>query len=274
VEALHRTGLLARVSALYYLDGRTQAAIAERLRLSRPKVSRLLLAAREAGIARITVTPPRGVLVDLETELESRFGLLAARVVPRAPDDPPEWTRRQIGMAAAADLARSVRPGAAVALTGGALHAAMVDASGAIATTGVRVVQGVGWERATPAAGNLMGLVHELARRVGGSAVVLPAPAVVPDEAVRRGLAADPHIGDALRALDRLDTVYVEVRRGVAGVGSIALRHFDRAGTMLGAAADGHVVGITVEQLRGAGHVVALASGAERRRSRRRCARS
>jgi DNA-binding transcriptional regulator LsrR (DeoR family) len=70
-----------------------------------------------------------------------------------------------------------------------------------------------------------------------------------------------------------LDSLYVEIRSDVAEatslagapaeppVGSVALRHFDRAGRFLGAAVDGHVVGITVEQMRQAAHVVALAHG-------------
>src|SRR3954471_2227242 len=84
--------LLAQVSALYYLDGRTQAEIAQRLGLSRAKVSRLLYAARERGIARIVVNPPRGSLLALETELEARFALREVRIVPSSLDQSPAAT--------------------------------------------------------------------------------------------------------------------------------------------------------------------------------------
>jgi DNA-binding transcriptional regulator LsrR (DeoR family) len=84
----------------------------------------------------------------------------------------------------------------------------------------------------------------------------------VASEAVRRGLEADPHITAALRALDALDTAYVEI--GCAGpgepVGHIALRRFDRCGRLLHGALDRRVVGITVAQLRRVRHLVALAS--------------
>lgn len=274
-SAEERANLLAQVGALYYIEGLTQADIADRLRLSRPKVSRLLCAAREAGIVRIVVKPPRGVFAMLETELEARFGVREVRVVPLASGRSSEWARRQLGAAAAADLARSLRSGHAVGLVGGDVLAAMIDAMAPMVTSDVRVVQGLGWDDAPANQRTLSALVSELARRIEGSAVLLPAPAVVASAAVGHGLESDPHIGAALCALGALDTLYVEISTGVAAtmhgcsthpssrpVGHLALRHFDRAGRMLGACVDGHVVGITVEQIRHAGHVVGLAHGA------------
>jgi len=263
--------LLARVSALYYLDGCTQADIAQRLRLSRPKVSRLLRAARESGIARIVVSPPQGVLVTLETELETRFALREVRIVPSSIGESPESARRQLGAAAADDLARSARAGHTIALAGTDLVAAMIDAVRPMVASRVSVVQGAGWERAQASRRSLMNLVVDLARRIGGSAVVLPVPSLVESEEVRRDLESDPQIQAALGALDALDTLYTEIGcplpDGVpaddsrAAMGHIAHRHFDHRGHMLGKAVDGPVVGLTVDQLRRARHVVALAQG-------------
>jgi DNA-binding transcriptional regulator LsrR (DeoR family) len=263
-------GLLAHVSALYYLDGRTQADIAQRLCLSRAKVSRLLRAARDAGIARIVVSPPQGSMVTLETELETRFALSEVRIVPLSLGESPDVARRQIGIAAAADLARSARAGQTVGLAGTGLVASMVEAVAPMFASDVRVIQAVGWDDAPPRR-TLMGLVFELARRIGGTAVVLPVPSVVESVGDRLDLESDPQVGVALAALDSLETLYTEVappasdapfahERGRA-VGRLALRHFDRRGRMLGTAVDGHVVGLTIDQLRGARHVVALAHG-------------
>jgi DNA-binding transcriptional regulator LsrR (DeoR family) len=270
----HRANLLAQVGALYYLDGLTQAEIARQLCLSRPKVSRLLCAAREEGIVRIVVNPPMGLQAALESELEEGFELREVRVVTLASTRSPEWARRQLGAAAAADFARTVRSDHVVGLVGGVLLPSMIDAVKPIVATGVRVVQGVGWENAMPPQQTLMDLVGELARRIDGTPILLPAPSVVASDAVRRELADDAHIGDVLRTLDALDTLYVELAPGVSKVakaalphtastpvGHIALRHFDRAGRLLGTCADGHVVGITLEQMRRARHVVALAHG-------------
>ena len=262
-------GLLAQIGALYYLEGRTQADIAHQLGLSRAKVCRLLGAAREAGIVRIVVNAPRGVLATLETELETRFALREVRVVPSSGDEPSPAIRRQPGIAAAADLARSARSGHTMGLAGAELLASMIDAVAPMIASKVGVVQGFGWEQSPPPRRALMDLVLDLARRLEGSAVVVSAPSVVDSESARENLEADPQISDALHALDALDTLYTEVEPakgalaavGATAVGSIALRHFDCRGRMLGEAVDGHVVGLTIEQIRRARHVVALAHG-------------
>jgi len=64
--------LLTKASKLYYEQGYTQQAIADCLRISRPKVSRLLQQARDEGIVNITVMTPPEVHADLERQLESR----------------------------------------------------------------------------------------------------------------------------------------------------------------------------------------------------------
>jgi deoxyribonucleoside regulator len=137
----------------------------------------------------------------------------------------------------------------------------------------VRVVQGVGWESTSTLQRTLRDLVSELAHRIEASAIALPAPSVVASDAVRSDLEVDSHIGDTLRMLGALDTLYVELsssipavektmaEQGSVPVGHIAHRHFDQTGRLLGTCADGHVVGITVDQMRRAAHVVALAHG-------------
>ncbi|MEO8624309.1 MAG: sugar-binding domain-containing protein, partial [bacterium] len=172
---------------------------------------------------------------------------------------------------AAADLARSMRAGQTVGLVGVELLASMVDAVVKAVDSGVRVVQCVGWGHAPSSHRTLMDLVLDLARRIDGSAVVLLAPSVVDSAQARQSLAADPQIGDALRTMNALDTLYTEIeppaphvalsREQPIPTGHIALQHFDRRGRMLGAVADGHVVGITIDQLRRVRRVVALVHG-------------
>ena len=263
--------LVAHVSALYYLEGRTQEDIARQLCLSRAKVSRLLCAAREAGMVRIFVRPPPGTFLGLETEIEARFGAREVRIVPSSCDDAPETVRRRLGAAAAMDLLRSAKSGETIGLAGRELLAPMVDAATPKVAAGLRVVQGVGWEHGSIPGRALVDLVLDLARRIEGTAVVLPAPSVVDSEHVRSSLEVDPQISEVLHALDDLDTLYTEItpaasiarptREGPTPVGRLALRHFDCQGQMLGTAADGHVVGLTIEQLKRAQHVVALAHG-------------
>src|SRR5678815_2759162 len=161
--------LLSKVSTLYYLRDQTQQEIAERLRLSRPAVSRLLRDAQNHGIVQITISPPRGLLIDLESRLEERYGLEVVRVVAMEPGTSVDLQRRQIGAAAAAYLARTVHPGDTIGLAWGTTLSAMVQSMAHLATEGVHVVQTLGGIGPPAAEAYAAELVRRLAQLLGAT---------------------------------------------------------------------------------------------------------
>jgi DNA-binding transcriptional regulator LsrR (DeoR family) len=275
--------LLSKVSTLYYLRDQTQQEIAERLRLSRPAVSRLLRDAQTHGIVQITISPPRGLHIDLESRLEEQFGLGVVRIVPTEPGTSPDLLRRQIGAAAAAFLSRTVHPGDTIGLAWGTTLSAMVQAMAPMATDGVHVVQTLGGIGPPAAEAYAAELVRRLAQLLGAVPVLFPVPGVVATTEVRDVLRNDPHVQTALRYFDRLDTVYVgigamdtnsvlndghslpagtlESLTSAGAVGDIALRFFDAQGAHVKTALDERILGITTQQLRRAPRVVAVAGG-------------
>lgn len=102
----------------------THKEIAERLRISRPTVSRHLQMAEQMGLIKISAFPPRHT--DAEVRLTDRFGLRDARVIP-VPEGDVASISRVLGYAAGeyleqllADFYR-INPGrpASIALGGG-----------------------------------------------------------------------------------------------------------------------------------------------------------
>ncbi|TCR65285.1 sugar-binding transcriptional regulator [Bosea sp. BK604] len=87
-----------RAAWLYYREGLTQAEIAERLKLTRLRVNRLLVEARGSGLVNITINSALESCVRLEHALVAAFGLKHAIVVP-SPADPGQIAA-QIGKAA------------------------------------------------------------------------------------------------------------------------------------------------------------------------------
>ena len=275
--------LLSKVSTLYYLRDQTQQEIAERLRLSRPAVSRLLRDAQIQGIVQITISPPRGLLIDLESRLEERYGLEVVRVVAMEPGTSPDLVRRQIGAAAAAYLARTVHPGDTIGLAWGTTLSAMVQSMAPLASERVHVVQTLGGIGPPAAEAYAAQLVRRLAQLLGAAPVLFPVPGVVATTEVRDVLRNDPHVKAALHYFDRLDTVYVGIGSiatnpvlndghslpegthaalvAAGAVGDIALRFFDATGAPVRSALDELILGITTEQLRKAPRVVAVAGG-------------
>src|SRR5690349_22946621 len=77
---------LIKAARMYFLDGRSQDAVARALGTSRSNVSRMLTAAQELGIVEIRIHDPAGRASDLERALVQRFGLEQAIVAERAKD--------------------------------------------------------------------------------------------------------------------------------------------------------------------------------------------
>lgn len=71
-----------RAAWLYYMEGLTQAEIADRLKMTRLRVNRLLVEARSSGLVNITINSRLESCVRLERALMEAFGLREAIVVP------------------------------------------------------------------------------------------------------------------------------------------------------------------------------------------------
>lgn len=273
--------LLSKVSTLYYVQNQTQQEIAKRLGVSRPTISRLLQDAQDHGIVQITVAPQRGVYLELEGKLEERFCLDTAQIVSVERDGSD--LLQQLGGAAAAYLARTVKPDLSIGLAWGTTLQAMVQAVTPIPTEGVRVVQTLGGIGPPDAEAYASALVRRLARALGASPILLPAPGVVATPAVRDALQEDPHVNAALQQLDSLDMIFVGIGSltsntvlndgmslppgaydelvAAGAVGDIALRFFDAAGGVATSTLEDRVLGVTVEQLRRTPRVVGVAGG-------------
>ncbi|MEX2410627.1 MAG: sugar-binding domain-containing protein, partial [Candidatus Paceibacterota bacterium] len=103
--------LLTKVSSMYYDLEYNQQQIADRLHLSRPKVSRLLKQACEVGIVQISVVSPTENFIELENSLEDKFGLKEVLIVEADPQVSGKVLKKKIGTAAANYLHRTISIG-------------------------------------------------------------------------------------------------------------------------------------------------------------------
>ena len=99
--------LVARVAWYYYNDGLRQGDIANRLGLSRIKVSRLLDWGRRTGLIEVKINSRYEGCLRQQEQLIKRFGLAEARVIPEYPEAPVDV---RIGRAAAKFLAYWLQP--------------------------------------------------------------------------------------------------------------------------------------------------------------------
>ncbi len=278
---------LIKVAKLYYEDGLTQQAIAERLRLSRPKISRLLQQARDDRIVQITIAPPFGTHTDLERQLETCYGLEEALVVDVTHPDASALVMRELGAAAADYFSHILQDHDIVGLTWGGTLAAMVDALSPQKFQGVRVVQMVGGLGEPSAEIHATDVARRMAQTLDASLTVLPAPGIVDNSQGREILQMDKYVRNCLQLAAKANVVLagigalkrdsVLMRDGnlitwdevsslisQGAVGDIALRFFDIHGRPVAAEINERVLGVDLPTLKSLPRVIGVAGGSSK----------
>ncbi len=284
---LEELRLLSKVSKLYYEMGLTQDEIVGKLQLSRSKVSRLLQQARDTGVVKITVLSPPGVFPDLEVQLESRFNLQDVIVVEAREPDSQAAVSRELGIAAAAYLHRTIKEKDVIGISWGSTLSCMVDAIQPRPVPAAQVVQIIGGIGRPESEMHATDLCRRLARLLDCQLTLLPAPGIVDSQRVKEGILSDSHVQHALGLFPRLTIAIVGIgsptpesmmmRDGSiinrdeldevlhqGAVGDIALRFFDINGQPVLSEIDQRVIGISLEQLKMVERVVGVAGGPQK----------
>ena len=223
---------LVQASRLYYELGETQNAIADRLGVTRPQVSRLLKRARAEGIVEIRIIDKTSVESPAGDALRRSYGLDAVHLAPTVAG-PEDLTRRMVARLAAQVLRGKIRDGAIVGIGDGASVSAVADALEEAATPVAATV--------VPLAGGYWspGPEREPFRRIadalGAQAHGLMAPGLVDDAATKHALEAHAGVKALLDLWRRLDVALVGIGGrswGAASVGDEVAGELERAGAV------------------------------------------
>lgn len=279
--------LLTKVSKLYYEQQLTQQVIADRLHLSRPKVSRLLQQAYERGIIQITVHTPPAVHTDLEQQLEQHFGLKEATVVDVSQHTSTQAIARELGVAAAQYLQRTLIDGDVIGVSWGTTLNAMVNALSPVDTTSVHIVQIIGGLGAPEAEVHATDICRRFAHLLNCKLALIAAPGIVDSLATKQALLSDSHIQHAFSLFSDLTMAFVGIGvpipssvlmrngaiisqdeldhlRELGAAGDISLRFFDVQGHLVQSSLNDRVIGIPLDQLKQIKRVVGVAGGLDK----------
>ena len=285
MEGGDRRRLLAKVARLYHHSGLRQVEIADRLRISQTRVSRLLQQAQACGIVQTVVVPLVGLHSELEEALEARYGLAGVHVVDTVADDEVELIA-ELGAAAAAILAMMPVDVPVVGVTSWSrTFRHMIDTLRPVRTGTTTVVEMLGDLGPPHHQHEATRATHRFASLTGATPVFLTTPGVVASAPVRTALLEhDAYARDALRRLDALDLALVgvggcdvvpplqagnnyftddQLRDVVAAgaVGQVCLRFLDNRGEPVASPLDDLVTGVTLDQLRAAKRRWVVAGG-------------
>lgn len=273
---------MVRVSELYYLRGLNQSEIAAELGMSRIKIVRLLQEARERGVVRISIVNPADSSYNLSDALERTFRLRKAIVVPDG-NYPRTVLLQSIGKVAADYLADVLKDGNVLGIGWGTtVHQviAQLTRRKEVAVTCIPLLGSMG---EMPPDFQVNDLVRQAAEAFGGRWRSLHAPFLVGTEEIKKAILSDPMIHETISLWEKLDVALVGIGASIShspmlhsgyfgnkdilqmeeqgSVGDICSRFFDASGKPCDLDINRRMIGVELETLRGAGHVVAVAAG-------------
>lgn len=276
--------LLSKISSMYYDQSLNQQQIANRLHLSRPKVSRLLKQAREKGIVRISVVSPNDSFMEWEKSLEKRYGLKEAMIIDTDSRISDQALKRELGSAAASYLHRTITKGDVIGVSWGTTLQAMIDAMPENKVDNIHVVQALGGVGPPEAKAHATDISRRLSQLLSSRLTLLPAPGIVGSIEAKKILLSDRQVNGALSLFSQINTLCVglgalktnpvldhgnhklsprvleEILHSKA-VGDIALRFFDIEGNEVDSSLKDLVIGISMEEMKEVDTVVGIAGG-------------
>lgn len=276
--------LMTKVARLYHVDNLRQTEIADQLDISQATVSRLLKRALDEGVVRINLSAPGGIHADLESQLETIYGLKEAMVVESLPND--KQIMRDLGSAAAYYLNTTLKPNEVIGISSwSATLLATVEAMMPIARPiGAQVIQILGGVGNPTAESNAVYIVNRLAALVQGQPILLPVPAVVSSAETRHLYLQDPSVCETIGRFASVTLALVgigsvepsdllassgnvfsaqehEALAAQGAVGDVCLRYFDADGQPVQTPLNERVIGMELDQLRRVRRTVGIAGG-------------
>lgn len=283
-----RLELLVKVARLAYDHGLSQGEISKLIGTSRSTVSRMLRDARERGIVTVIIRDPTERAEQLSEALKEKYGLKEAIVVP-AELEAEKAVRPLLAQAVVDFLARVVRDNDIVGVSWGRTMGEIAKRLRPMSKQGISVVQLNGGLNRADLPGYPNHVTGQFAQAFGASAYVLPVPAIVRMQALRRELESDPttktvldlarSASVALYSIGVIGTESVLVQSGYlqlhelqrlqlrGAVGDIGGRYFDSRGQICDRELDSRTIGIELAELKQKRYTVAVAGGLEKRRA-------
>ncbi|MCF1585984.1 sugar-binding transcriptional regulator [Tetragenococcus koreensis] len=278
--------LLVKIAQMYYEEDKNQSQISKELNIHRSTISRLLKKSREEGIVNISINYDLAGTYTIEKELEERFELQKAVVVPTATEITSLQKVHFLGEAANRFLQTILTDDMIIGFSWGQAMAAVSESLQDIEVSNIMCIPLVGGP-----SGRLVSdyhvntITYEASKNLKGKALLIDSPAFPKTKELKSALMSDDFnqelakywkkisvavfgVGSPLmKDSDRWQFFYGEdVLAKLNGrvAGDVVSRFYDKQGQHIPNELDDRLIGINIEELKNINYRIAVAESLEK----------
>ncbi len=207
MEKLDQLKLLSKISRLYYIDDLNQQKIADKLSISRTRVSRYLAKAKKEKIVEIKINSPWEQFGELENLIEKTTGIKECIIVPSYEDI--EEIYMQIAESLSGLLDRILKDGDLLGVGWGITLKSVSNYIEPIKKIKIKVIPMLGGLGKTGIEVHTNSVAKNLADRYGGESYVMHSPAVLDSREAKEILERDSSISGIFAMYDHIDTAII-----------------------------------------------------------------
>ncbi len=207
MESIEKKRILTRIAGLYYIENQTQQKIAERLNISRTKVSRYLDKARKEKIVEIKINLQKEDYSNLENSIEKKFNLRECIIVPTYEN--MEETLKAMAGPLNDLLERILENGSSLGIGWGNSLKGISDYIDVSGKSGIKVIPIIGGLGKTGTGVHTNSVARNIADRLGGVSYMIHSPAVLDTKEIREVVEKDSNISQVIKLTETIDTAMV-----------------------------------------------------------------
>ena len=278
---IERKRFLAKIARLYYLEGLTQQDIANKLNISRTKVSRYLTRAREDKIVEININHPAEDFSDMEYHIEKKYGLSECIIVDTLESD--EAIIRSMRDSFNNLLSRLLQDGDYIGIGWGYSLRELSNNINIMDLKDIKVVPMIGGLGKTGTGVHTNSVAKKIADRIGGISYMIHSPAVMDSREVKEIMEKDSNVKEIMDMSEKIDTALMglsdlgsdstlirtgsftredfQYLKSLGVVGDVNLIFIDSEGRHVPNKLDERIVRVPLERLKDIKNVIGVAFG-------------
>jgi DNA-binding transcriptional regulator LsrR (DeoR family) len=207
MDRIEQLKLLSKISRLYYIDDYNQQVIAEKLNISRTRVSRYLTRAKKEKIVEIKINSPWEGFEELENLVEKASGLKECIVVPTYDDI--EEIYMQLAESLSGLFDRILKDGDVIGVGWGITLKSVSNYIEPVKDIKIEVIPLLGGLGKTGIEVHTNSVAKNLAERYGGESFVMHSPAVLDSREAKEILEKDSSVSEIFKMFDSIDAAVI-----------------------------------------------------------------